>query len=209
MQNAHIRVETLQAGEFYLVHPPATVSPLITPKQEVRRKLKRMRAKTNTGNTIINVAKSSATRCNSMSPTFIKERLFLTVFPIFLERMAAVLHQNEKKQPKQDVCIWDQGQLQHRSHHKRLKSLIARPHRKYEHVCHMLSIATCVSLCSCKVDSQWKVKNMNNYNQAQAGYSAPGASDDVPTKGHAGRNLKRELTASTLIINQLTDPTFL
>lgn len=68
---AHIRVETLQAGEFYLVHPPATVSPLITPKQEVRRKLKRMREKTNTGNTIIYVAKSSATLCNSMSPTLI------------------------------------------------------------------------------------------------------------------------------------------
>lgn len=49
---------------------------------------------------------------------------------------------------------------------------------------------------------------MNNYNQTQAGYSAPGARDDVPTKGHAGRNLKRELT-STLIINQLTGPAFL
>lgn len=32
--------------KFYLVHPPATGSPLITPKQEVRWKLKRMREKT-------------------------------------------------------------------------------------------------------------------------------------------------------------------
>lgn len=91
------------------------------------------------------------------------------------------------------------------SHHKHFKSLslLARLHTKYDHTCHTLNIATCVSLC------HYKVKIMNNYNQTQAGYSAPDARDDVPTKGHAGRNLKRELTALTLITNQLTDAKFL